>query len=144
MLVVEASYQEHVDLPGSLGGKTSRTGTDPGRQAMAPIGLLADVLGDRPAVLSGQVDQQLELPWSGQTAGLSAAPPAGRPGGLPQLQGGDLVGGHHGVPGVAVGGDGDPEWAAALDRLALGDDAGVGDAGGVATGLLGEPHGAVG
>ncbi len=33
-------------------------------------------------------------------------------------------------------GDGDPEWAAALDGLALGDDAGVGDPGDVAFGFL--------
>ena len=63
---------------------------------------------------------------------------------LTQLQRGDLVRGHHRVPGVAVGGDGDPERATALDRLALGDDAGVGDPGGIAFGLLGEPHTAVG
>jgi hypothetical protein len=65
-------------------------------------------------------------------------------GSLTQLQCGDLVRRHHGVPGVGVGGDGDPEWAAAPDHLALGDDAGVGDPGGVAFGLLSEPHGAVG
>lgn len=69
---------------------------------------------------------------------------ATRNGSLTQLQCGDLVRGHHGVPGVAVGGDGDPERAAALDRLALGDDACVADPGGVAFGLLGEPHGAIG
>src|SRR3954454_5912342 len=63
---------------------------------------------------------------------------------LTQLQCRDLVRGHHGVPGVAVRGDRDPEWAAAPDRLALGDDAGVGDPGGVARGLLREPHAAVG
>jgi hypothetical protein len=85
-----------------------------------------------------------ELRWSGQATGLRAAQSAGRPAALPQLQGGDLVRGHHRVPGVTVGRDGDPERAAALDRLALGDDAGVGDPGGVAVELLGEPHGAVG
>jgi hypothetical protein len=64
--------------------------------------------------------------------------------GLPQLQRGDLVRGHHRVPRVPVGRDGDPERAAALDHLGLGDDAGVVDPGDVALGLLGEPHGAVG
>src|SRR5215218_6927361 len=82
------------------------------------------------------------LEWAGHRLASSAV--SGSAGGLPQLQGGDLVRGHHGVPGVAVGGDGNPERFAAPDRLALGDDAGVGDAGGVAFGLLGEPHAAVG
>src|SRR5215211_2298314 len=80
-------------------------------------------------------------------AGLSSsdrARRAARSDSLTQLQRGDLVRGHHGVPGVSVGSDCDPERAAALDRLALGDDAGVRDPGGVALSLLGEPDRAIG
>src|SRR5206468_2246478 len=47
-------------------------------------------------------------------------------------------------PGVAGRVDGDAERLAALDRLALGDDPGVGDAGRVALRRLGEPDRTVG
>ena len=63
---------------------------------------------------------------------------------LVRRQAGDLVRLEHRVPGGAVGRDRDPERLAVLDDLALGDDAGVRDAGYVAFGGLGEPDRAVG
>src|SRR5215218_6438646 len=63
---------------------------------------------------------------------------------LPQLQSGDLVGAEHREPGVAVGGDRDPEGFAALDGLRLGrDNTGGRDPGDVSCGGAGEPHRAV-
>src|ERR671920_2615787 len=63
---------------------------------------------------------------------------------LVRRQAGDLVRLEHRVPGGTVGRDRDPERLAVLDDLALGNDAGVRDAGYVALGGLGEPHRAVG
>src|SRR5919112_1877855 len=63
---------------------------------------------------------------------------------LSQLQSGDLVSTEHREPGVAVGGDGDPERLAALDGLRLGrDDTSGRDPGDVSCGGAGEPHRAV-